>query len=183
MNIRASALIGLLALFCVTAVAAEEPKSPQPGFWSGMMGQGWGNGMMGRGQGYGPGMMRQGYDGGPMGGCGMMGGGSNSYVDGRIAFLEAELKITAAQKAAWTEYADALRSNSQIMASMHKQMAEAFRKDERSAMKFLDFHIQAMKSRIAALEALKPATEALYKVLTEEQRKKADDLIPVMGCM
>jgi hypothetical protein len=40
-----------------------------------------------------------------------------------------------------------------------------------------------MKSRLAALEALKPVTEALYNALSAEQRKKADDVLPVMGCI
>ncbi len=180
MNIRQSVLAVLFAFFCVTAVSADEAGSSRPGYWSGMMGGGWGSGMMGGGgnRAYGPGMM---------GGCGMMGFGrgasdDDSYADGRIAFLKAELKITDAQNGVWNAYADALRGNSQVMVTMHKQMSGGFKSDDRSALKFLDFHIQAMKSGLAALEALKPATEALYNALSAAQRKKADDVLPVMGC-
>ncbi|HEX7774888.1 MAG TPA: Spy/CpxP family protein refolding chaperone [Parvibaculum sp.] len=196
MNIRLSALAVALALLCTTAVFADDAaKNSQSGYWPGMMGGGWGSGMMSgsnrgygwgmmTGQGFGPGMM----DGSMMGGCGMMGYGrgaadDDSYADGRVAFLKAELKITDAQSAAWNNYADALKANSQAMIGMHRQMVATFKQDDRSALKFLDFHIQAMKSRLAALEALKPATEALYSALSAEQRKKADDVLPVMGCI
>lgn len=196
MNLRTFALIGLLAFSGASVALAQEPPAPQQGRGPAMMGQGWGAGMMGGGwgqgmmgygggRGYGYGMMGQG-GGYMMGGCGMMGYGPSddgSYADGRIAFLKAELKITDAQEAVWKDYADALLSNSQVMASMHRQMFDTFQKGERSALKLLDLHINGMKSRLSALEALKPKTEALYQSLSADQRKKADELLPAMGCM
>ncbi|MGB5949966.1 MAG: Spy/CpxP family protein refolding chaperone [Parvibaculum sp.] len=211
MKLRLAALITLLALFCIPIAIAQEASPQQQGNRPGMMGQGrgpgpgwgqgwgpgmmggWGPGMMG---GWGRGMMGYGYGGGRgwgpgmMGGCGMYGyrAGSDgadidSYVEGRLAFLKAELKITDAQGAAWNAYADAQRANAQVMASMHKQMFEALRSNDRSAVNFFDLHIRMMKSRLAALEALKPATEGLYKVLSAEQKQRADDLLPFMGCL
>lgn len=207
MKLRLAAFITLLALLCSPIAFAQEASPPQQRNWPGMMGQGrgpgpgwgqgwgqgWGPGMMG---GWGPGMMGygsgygRGWGPGMMGGCGMFGyradsGGADidSYVEGRLAFLKAELKITDAQGAAWDAYADAQRANAQVMASMHKQMFDALRSDDRSAVNFFDLHIRMMKSRLAALEALKPATEGLYKVLSAEQKQKADDLLPVMGCL
>lgn len=200
MNLRTFALIGLLALSGASLAMAQETAAPPPasgqpapgyGWGSGMMGGGWGgHGMMGygAGRGYGPGMM-MGYGGGPGmmgGGWGMMGYGAggdfDSYIEGRIAFLKAELKITKDQESVWQAYADALTSNAEVMASMHKQMAAAFQKGASSPTQLFDLHINAMKSRLAALEALKPATEALYKALSADQRKKADELMPMMGC-
>lgn len=202
MNLRTLALAGLLALSATSVAVAQETPAPQPGSGPAMMGQGWGGGMRGGGwgqgmmgygggRGYGSGMMMGGGWGAGMmgGGCGMMGYGAaggdfDTYVEGRIAFLKAELKITKDQEAIWQDYADALTTNAQVMASMHKQMAEAFQKGDSSPMQFFDLHINAMKSRLAALEALKPATEALYKALSADQRKKADDVLPMMGgCM
>ncbi|MEP0707910.1 MAG: Spy/CpxP family protein refolding chaperone [Parvibaculum sp.] len=143
----------------------------------GMMGEGWGSGMMG------PGMMG--------GGCGMMMGGwagdgegdVETYADGRVAFLAAELDITEAQQGVWSDYAEALRSNTGVMASMHRTMREAFGQRDGTPVRQLDLHIKMMKSRLAALETLKPATEALYGALSAEQKQKADRLLPVMGCM
>lgn len=202
---------GLVALtfalgLTLTAPAAmaqdNDTTAPQPGY--GMMGgwgQGMGPGMMGqgrgmRGGGYGYGMMGGGYGmmGGGYGmmggGCGMMGWGASggdydTYLDGRIAFLKAELKITADQEAAWNEYADAMRTNSQTMISMHGTMMQMFRNSgrDRSVLDMLNFRIEAMKARLSSLEELKPATEKLYNALSDEQKKKADDILPVMGCM
>ena len=188
MFIRASTLAAFLALSCISLAAAEEAQPPQMNEAAGMMGGG-GRGMMGYGSG--PGMMMgRGFGPGDMGGCSMMGmrrgamtPGNETYAEGRIAFLKAELKITDAQDAAWNAYADTLRANSQAMVSMHKQMADTFQQKDHSVTQMLDFRIQAMRSRLAALEAMKPATDALYKALTPEQQKKADDMLPVMGCM
>lgn len=201
MKLRTLALAGLLALSSAPLALAQESSTPQQpagrattgyGWGYGMMGNGWGHGMMGYGggRGYGPGMMMGGgYGPGMMGGgWGMMGYGAaggdfDSYIEGRIAFLKAELKITKDQESVWQDYADALTTNAQVMASMHKQMYEAFQKGDSSPTQLFDLHINAMKSRLAALEALKPATDALYNALSPDQRKKANDLLPMMGGM
>ncbi|MBX3509343.1 MAG: Spy/CpxP family protein refolding chaperone [Parvibaculum sp.] len=184
-NVAFSVLVGF-TLSALPAAAAPDGAGPQG--WGHMMMQGWGGqnrGMMGwpmmGGSWNGPGMMMN-------GGCGMMDVGSDgsdvqTYIDGRIAFLQAELKTTKDQQAAWSGYADALRANTDVMVSMHRQMRMAFQQQDRTPVQWLDVHIGMMKSRLAALENLKPATEALYKVLTPEQRQRADRLLPVMGCM
>jgi LTXXQ motif family protein len=41
----------------------------------------------------------------------------------------------------------------------------------------MDARIKATEARLENLKALKPATEALYDVLTAEQKKKADKLL------
>lgn len=70
---------------------------------------------MGPGYGSGYGM---GYGNMPM--MGMMNGGQR--VEGRLAFLKTELKITKAQEAVWDDYAKALRANAQQMTAMMKIM-------------------------------------------------------------
>ena len=47
--------------------------------------------------------------GGMMSG-GMMGGMPLKHVEGRLAFLKTELKITPAQEPQWTKFADTVRS-------------------------------------------------------------------------
>jgi hypothetical protein len=41
----------------------------------------------------------------------------------------------------------------------------------------IDARIKALETMADSLKALKPATEALYAGLTEEQKKKADRLL------
>lgn len=181
----------LFAAFLAGALVAGPAFAQKDG----MARQGWGPGMM-MGQGgmmggmMGSGMMGSGMGPGMMGGgCGMMMGGfaaddePDTYVDGRVAFLEAELAITQDQQGVWKDYADALRSNAGVMVSMHRKMRDAMGQQDTAPTAWLDLHIGMMRSRLAALEALKPATEALYVALTPEQKRKADRLLPAMGCM
>ncbi|MAB12938.1 Spy/CpxP family protein refolding chaperone [Parvibaculum sp.] len=197
MNIRKAALAGIVTALLASTAYAHDP-SGQNGGWMGG-GYGMGPGMMGAGQdqmmgygrGYGPGaMMGGGYGYGMMGaGCGMGGydasGDYDTYVDGRLAFLKAELKITDDQSAAWSAYADALKENFQSMAGMHQQMFSLFQqgKDDRSVVDMLDLQISLMKTRVGALEKMKPAAEKLYAALSDDQQEKANQILPVMGCM
>ena len=57
----------------------------------------------------------------------------------------------------------------------HADMMQAMQTG--SAMARMDAHIKAMESMVESLKALKPATEALYAVLTDEQKKKSDQLL------
>jgi hypothetical protein len=66
------------------------------------------------------------------------------------------------------------------MQGMHAGMMQAIQSG--SAMDRIDAHIKAMEAMVESLKALKPATEALYAALTDEQKQKAD-LLLVTGCM
>jgi hypothetical protein len=58
----------------------------------------------------------------PMAGCvGMQPG---QHIEGRLAFLKTELKITDAQAPQWNAYADALRANAKRKGEMMHAMAE-----------------------------------------------------------
>jgi hypothetical protein len=111
--------------------------------------------------------------GGMMCGCGM-----NEHVEGRLAFLKAELKITDAQSAPWTQFADTLRSTGQKMA----QACEAEKKQGGSMMSGkpaarLEHMERHMTAHLEAVRALKPAVDALYASLSDEQKKAADQLM------
>jgi hypothetical protein len=127
----------------------------------------------------GPGMMRM------MGDCPMMGmmmgADTSTFAEGRIAFLKAELAITDAQKAAWDTYAAALKKNLQGMQAMRESMAKVM--EARTPVERLDAHIATMDGRLASLKEVKPALAALYGALTNDQKKKADQLLTGMGCM
>jgi hypothetical protein len=102
--------------------AGQQPGGAMPGgMGQGMMGQGMmGPGMMGQG-GMMPMMGMMGHGGAGMGpgmGMGAMGGPSATgapamveRIEGRIAFVRAELKITEAQLPAWNAFAGALQAN------------------------------------------------------------------------
>lgn len=180
-------LAGTVLVLAALALAVPSPARAQ-GYGPGMMGPGYGPGMMygqgyGPGRGYGGGMM--GYGGGMMGGCPMFGYGQDgpgtAFVDGRIAFLRAELGITEEQKAAFDAYAEAIKANVQSMQGMWQMMKAVW--EAKTAPERFDAHLSAMEGRIAALKAAKPALDKLYASLSDAQKKKADGIITGMGCM
>lgn len=104
------------------------------------------------------------------------------HVEGRIAFLRTELKITDAQKPQWDAFADALRANAKAHQAMHEQMTQGGMRaawPERLAarQKMLTMHLDSLKT-------LEAAAKPLYAVLTDEQKKLADQFLSgPMGMM
>lgn len=130
--------------------------------------------MMGQGMMRGPGMT--GSQATPDSGA-MMGGPARmgAIVDGRLAYLKGELNISDAQMDAWNGYAEAVKSRVDVMQRMRQGMMEAMQKGR--ATERMDARIKGMEAMIDALKAAKPATEKLYAVLNDEQKKIADQLI------
>ena len=162
---------GLIAtvLFTSVAVAAAQHQAAPPMQTMpqrGMMGQGSGMPMMG-----GPGRM------------GMM--GMADHVEGRIAFLKAELKITEAQMAQWNAFAEALRANAGRMSGMPAMMMQGGMMGQMmgqqgasvNAPDRLDRMEKMMTAMLETVKATKAALAPLYAVLTDEQKKVADQLI------
>jgi len=131
------------------------------------------------------GMMRQ--DGsampmmhGPMMGMGHM-MGMAQHVEGRIAFLRAELKITDAQLPRWNAFAEALRANARRMTEMQGMMGQGA---SLSAPERLDRMEKMMTNVLEAMRSTKAALTPLYAVLSDEQKKTADTLLQgPMGMM
>lgn len=140
-----------------------------------MMG-GMGMGMMGRGM---QGMMMPGMMGDGMGQGMMMGHGP--MLEGRLAYLKAELGITEAQTPAWDGYVSVLKGRADAMQSMHATMMQAMQSG--TAMARMDAHAKHMEAMVEGMKALRPATDALYKVLSDDQKKKADLLLGTGCCM
>jgi hypothetical protein len=183
-------VIGGLAMAVSFPAMAQEGQQQAP-----TMGQGQ-SGMMGQGQ---DGMMggdnkastQGGMMGGPAGGMGgtmggcpmgdMMGGkggmmmGSVPMMEGRLAYIKADLEITPAQEQAWNAYADAVRARHTAMQSIHGDMAKAMQSG--NALDRMDARIKALQAKVDSLKTLKPAMEALYAVLTDLQKKEADQLL------
>jgi hypothetical protein len=161
-----AAVIGWAVLpgFAQTMMAPQGMTSPampggmpfQPGS-PGMMG---GDGMMAM-------MMR-----GMMTGRGAM---MVEHVEGRIAFLKTELKITEAQRAQWERFADALRSTATSMNGMHQQMVQAGMPSTLPAR--LDLQDKMLSAHLEALKGMRAALDPLYASLSDDQKKIADELM------
>ena len=179
-----------VAAACAALALAMGSALAQQG--SGPGGMGKGPGMMGPGMQMGPGMgpgmgmgMHRGMGGGgPMMGCMTFGTDEGkTYADGRLAFLKAELGITDAQKAQWDGYAAALKKNLESMRPMREAMMASMAAPDGSPVERLDLRITAMEARLAMLKEVKPALAGLFGTLSDEQKKKAGELLTTMGCM
>jgi hypothetical protein len=144
----------------------------------GMMGGGPGmmNGM-GAGQGDMPKMGMMGDGAMPMG-C-MAGGGMamGGNVEGHIASLRTELKITGAQTGAWNSFAGVLRANARRVDQLHMGMMTGPNGAPPSLTQRLDRHERLMTVGLDNLRALKLALVRLYAVLSVGQQATADRLL------
>ncbi len=178
------------------AAQSQPAPAPPPGTQPGMnMGGMMGGGMMGQKDGQSGmmcGMMGQKGAQAGMTQSGMMGGGMMGqqggmgmpfeHTEGRIAFLKAELWITDAQTAQWNTLADAMRANAKIHRTMHEHMTKGGMPSSWSER--LTFQQKTLSSRLDGLKALDAAYKSLYAVMTEDQKKLAEQLLSgPMGMM
>ena len=98
----------------------------------------------------------------------------SEHVEGRIAFLKTELAITEAQLPQWNAFADALRNSAK---TMHNAMGNMQGGMPAALPAKLDAMTAMMTARLDGLRTTAAATKALYAVLTDAQKKTADDLV------
>ena len=140
----------------------SEPKSPQAGMMCGnMMGEGMAS------------------SGGMMSMMKMMDMGARSgaeHVEGRLAFLKAELKITDAQATQWNAFAEAIRTNAKSMAELHQSMMSP-QSPPATLPERLALEDKAISAHLAALKKTESSLDALYGALSAEQKKTADGIV------
>jgi LTXXQ motif family protein len=118
-------------------------------------------------------------------GPGMGGMATIDRVEGRIAFLRAELKIADAQAGVWNGFADALRANAkrlaEVRASMMAKPGDAQPPASTMADR-LDLQEQWVLARLDGIRAMKSAFTKLNETLSDDQKKTVNDLLaPHMG--
>ncbi|MES2710598.1 MAG: Spy/CpxP family protein refolding chaperone [Pseudomonadota bacterium] len=146
-----------------------------------------------------PGSGAAGMGGGMMGG-GMMGGGMMGgdmgrmmqhmmhnrmtaasmqpfrRMEGQLAFLRAELRITEAQLPQWNAFADAVRTQGDRL-RQSTQQAMGATTGPGTAPQQMERRIALLSAQTEAMRAVATAATPLYAVLTEEQRRTADELM------
>ncbi len=153
------------------------------GGMGGMMSGGSSGGMdHGSAGGMGGGMsgMSHGDKGGGMGGG--MGGmmqhmmcGFTEHLEGRLAYLKAELKLTDQQTSAWNNFADAWRAAAQK--AQAKCAAPEEHKDQAKpgVLQKLDMMDKHMSDHLDIVRAQKAAIEPFFTALSDEQKKIASE--------
>lgn len=138
--------------------------------------------MMGQG---GMGMGRDGMMGGGMmtmmmGRHAMMGEmGVGDRLEGRIAFVRAELRIADNQQAQWNAFADALRAAARQVREARAPAAPGAASPPPGLTARLDQYQRALTVRLEAVRSIRPTLEQLYAVLTDDQKSTLEQLAPM----
>lgn len=96
-------------------------------------------------------------------------------IDGRVAYLKAELKITPAQATQWAAVEKAMRD----AAAGRKAMREQIKADQdkpKTSVERLRAREKFTASRAEQAKTFVAAYEPLYNAMSNEQRKAADEL-------
>ena len=107
-----------------------------------------------------------------------------SHIEGRLAFLKTELKITDAQAAQWDALAAVMRQNEQARRERFRQMRASFdqqRQTPTSAIERLEAGQRASEARNQEMRQFIAAFRPLYAALSDEQKKTADELFAHRG--
>ena len=94
-------------------------------------------------------------------------------IEGRIAFLRAELHITDAQSQTWNSFADAVRSSRQHLIAARQLLNEP----SASAADRLDRYERHLTERLAALKSARAAFAKLDAMLDSGQKRSAEELV------
>ena len=98
------------------------------------------------------------------------------HIEGRLAFIKAELKITDAQAPQWNAFAEAVRGNAASMAEVRKSMMSG-QGAPATLPERLSREDKLVTAHLAALKKAEEAVTQLYGVLTDDQKKVADTIV------
>ena len=114
-----------------------------------------------------------------------------SHVEGRLAFLKAELKLSAGQEAAWQVFAEKYREQKRAwqvfaknhhteMAQMREYSGDQDPHDTEEAMitapQRFERQTQHMEQRLSSTKQMSKMVAALYSELSLEQKAVADQI-------
>lgn len=172
----ATKILTVLFAMALAAIAVPSAASAQQDSDKGsgsMMDHKSGGGQMGHGM-----MTHQGMMGGMRGKRGgFMCRKMTGHVEGRLAFLKTELKITSDQESLWNDYAAAVRDNAKTIGERCAGMMGASGDKAPSLPERLDAQEDFMTARLEGLRAVGKALKPLYAALSDEQKQLADQFI------
>lgn len=120
----------------------------------------------GFGPGFGPGMrMGMGLGHGPIGAA-----DAAALIDARLGEFKAQLSINSSQEGAWQAFTAAAKQQAEGMQALRTQMQQG----TGTPSEFMVQRAQIMQQRAAGMTTMTNAFNALYAVLTPEQKAIAD---------
>ena len=99
-------------------------------------------------------------------------------VEGQLAYMKTELRITAAQEPQWNVFADVFRANKE----KQYQSCRIAQEQSRSMMsaslpESMKIKEDQLSEQLEALRGFDAALQPLYASLTKEQKKTADEIL------
>lgn len=94
-------------------------------------------------------------------------------IEGRIAFLRAELRVTDTQAPAWNTFADAVRSSRKHLMEARQVLNQPYA----TPADRLEQYERHLSARLEALKSARAAFAQLYATLDEGQKRTADELV------
>lgn len=103
------------------------------------------------------------------------------HIEGRLAFLKTELKITDAQQPLWNAFADAMRRAAHDAASpmpgMSNNMMPSTASGPVTLLSRIERREQMLGQALDHLKAMDAAIKPLYATFGDEQKRSADELL------
>ncbi len=96
------------------------------------------------------------------------------HIEGRLAFLKAELKITDTQEPKWGAFAEALRASAKAMMGMREGMMQG---GDIALPARIDQNEKALAACLETVQKIKAAVEPLYASFSDAQKRTADQLM------
>jgi Spy/CpxP family protein refolding chaperone len=102
----------------------------------------------------------------------------DEHLDGQLAYLKTELKITDVQTPQWNIFAQAFRAEMEKKAQLCRQAMEQSRAGTSvNVLDSLKMIEDQLSKRLDSLRAMRAAMQPLYSILTPEQKKTADEIM------
>jgi LTXXQ motif family protein len=104
----------------------------------------------------------------------------DEHIDGQLAYLKTELKITDAQTPQWNVFANTFRADKEKNARICRATEN---EESRSKMmsaslpESLGMMAARLTVRLESLRAMEAAIQPLYLILSKEQKKTADEIM------
>ena len=105
--------------------------------------------------------------------------GSAKHMDGKLAFIKAELKITPEQEAAWEQFAGSLKDLAVRRADVRSQLKRDRNGDATDVIQRMEIRLAMIEAQMTDLRRVSEQFKALYGKLDSEQREVVDSLRPI----
>jgi len=96
------------------------------------------------------------------------------YTESRIKQLQVTLNITEGQEQLWNNLTLVMRENAKEVDALTKDQAE--KNKTMNALDHMKFHRQFSKAQLDQQDKFIPPFEALYAIMSDEQKKSTDTL-------